>query len=205
MLRIMSMSYNEAKECAGCSLRDEKQVSTYILSFQIAEQLLKQHQGGWNISSKEIILKLEGFANPVIIDVSSGTVTYGTIAMPFYNRYSPEKGVKVLVDEVCADLAIPCRQDSNNSEFLFNAFVKLVEIFHARCDLRIGPSKTEGEWEIRLSQDGPFGWIGEDNIAENRFGEKMDISQWKKLRPEKAATYIFGFNRFCKHFQCPMK
>lgn len=205
MLRIMSMSYNEARECAGCSLRDEKQVSTYILSFQIAGQLLKQHQGDWNITSKEIILKLEGFSNTVIIDVSSGTMTYGTVAMPFYNRYSPEKGVKVLVDEVCADLAIPCRQDSNNSKFLFSALVKLVEIFHARCDLRIGPSKTEGEWEIQLSQDGPFGWIGEDNIAENRFGEKMDISQWQNLRPEKLATYIFGFNRFCKHFQCPMK
>lgn len=205
MLRIMSMSYNEARECAGSSLRDEKQVSTYILSFQIAGELLKQNQGDWDITSKEIILKLEGFANPVIIDVSSGTLTFGTVAMPFYNRYSPEKGVKVLVDEVCSDLAIPCKQDSNNSAFLFNAFVKLVEIFHARCNLRIGPSKTEGEWEIQLSQDGPFAWIGEDNIAENRFGEKMDISQWKNLRPEKVATYIFGFNRFCKHFQCPMK
>ncbi len=205
MLRIMSMSYNEARECAGCSLRDEKQVSTYILSFQIAGELLKQNQGDWDITSKEIILKLEGFADPVVIDVSSGTITYGTVAMPFYNRYSPEKGVKVLVDEVCSDLSISCGQDSNNSEFLFNAFVKLVEIFHARCDLRIGPSKTKGEWEMSLSQDGPFAWIGEDNIAENRFGEKMDISQWKNLRPEKVATYIFGFNRFCKHFQCPMK
>ncbi|KUO60399.1 MAG: hypothetical protein APF84_17020 [Gracilibacter sp. BRH_c7a] len=207
MLRIMSMSYNEARECSGCSLRDEKQVSTHILSFQIAGHLLKQHQGSWNITEKELILKLKGFTNPVAIDIMSGTITYGTVTMPFYSRYSPEKGVKVLVDEICEDLAIPCRDDSdsNNSNFLFNAFVKLVEIFHARCDLRIIPSKTEGEWEIRLSQDGPSGWIGEDNIAENRFGEKIDISQWKNIRPEKLATYIFGFNRFCKHFQCPMK
>ena len=205
MLRIMSMSYNEARECAGCILRDEKEISIYILSFQIAGQLLNQHQGDWKINDNEIVLTLEGLNNPITVDVSSGSLTYGTVAMRFYHRYSAEKGVKALVEEICSDLAIPYKKEANNTEFLFNAFVKLVEIFHARCGLRIEHGKTEGEWEIRLSQDGPYGWIGEDNIAENRFGQKIDISEWAKLRPEKAATYIFGFNRFCNHFECPMK
>ena len=205
MLRIMSMSYNEARECSGSTFRDEKQISTYILAFQIAGQILRQYQGRWDIKRDEIVLDLEGLEKPVIIDIGQGTLAYGSVTMPYYSRYSPEKGVEVLVDEVCSDLAIPCKKESFKSEFLFNTLVKLVEIFHARCDLHIIPGKSEGDWEIRLSQDGPYGWIGEDGIAENRFGEKIDISQWEHLRPEKAATYIFGFNRFCSNFQCPMK
>ena len=205
MLRIMSMSYNEARECSGCSLRDEKQVSTYILSYQIAGQLLNKYQGEWKLTEKEIVLNLRGLDNPIIIDTTSGALSYGSVVMRFLQRYSPKLGVKALVNEICSDMGIPSVDEKNNTEFLFNIFVKLIEIFHARCDLRILPGKAKGEWEILLSQDSLFGWIGEDNIAENRFGEKIDISQWQNLRPEKAATRIFGFNRFCNHFQCPMK
>ena len=205
MLRIMSMTFNEARECAGCTLRDEKKISTYILAFQIAGQFISQHQGRWDITGNEIVLDLEGLEKPVVIDINHGTLAYGSVTMPFYSRYSPAKGVKVLVDEICSDLAIPCRNESSKPERLFNILVKLVEIFHARCDLHIIPGKSKGDWEIRLSQDGPYGWVGEDGIAENRFGEKIDINQWEHLRPEKAATYIFGFNRFCSNFQCPMK
>jgi hypothetical protein len=189
----------------GCGVREEKQVSTYILSFQIADQLLKSYKGNWEISKNEIVLNLENLDVPLAIEFTSGTIHYGTLTTRFYHRYTPEKGVAGLVGELCSDLAIPTREADQNSEFLFKVFVKLVEIFHARCDLRIIPGKEKGEWEIRLNQEGPSGWISEDNIAENRFGEKMDITQWENLRPEKVATYIFGFNRFCKNFQCPMK
>lgn len=205
MMRIASLTYNEAKDCMGCGYRDEKQISTYILSFQIAEQLLKRFQGQWKITGDEIVLSLENLSHPLSIDLSSGTIQYGTLRTRFFHRYAPIKGVSGLVDELCSDLVLPMGEPKNNTEFLFKVFVKLVEIFHARCDLRIAPGKTDGEWEIRLNQNGPSGWVGEDRIAENRFGEKIDISQWENLRTEKAATYIFGFNRFCKNFQCPMK
>jgi hypothetical protein len=200
------LTYNENRECLGCGLRDEKQIATYILSFQIANQLLKRFDGEWNITSNEIVLKLNNAENPITVEFTSGTINYKTLSTKFYPRYSAEEGVNGLVDGLCTDLALPTIAKAHkNSDFLFNLFVKLVEIFHARCDLRIAPGKTQGEWEIRLSEDGPFGWIGEDQIAENRFGEKMDIAQWENLRPEKVATYVFGFNRFCKNFQCPMK
>lgn len=205
MMRIASLTYNEARECTGCGIREEKQVSTYILSFQIADQLFNTFGGKWDITTNEIVLHLDTLSYPLTIDLYSGTINYGTVTARFYNRYSAQKGVAGLVKELCTDLGIQLKESNRNNEFLFEVFVKLVEIFHARCDLRIIPGKAEGEWEIRLNGQGPSGWIGEDQIAENRFGEKVDISQWENLRPEKAATYIFGFNRFCKNFQCPMK
>lgn len=205
MMRIASLTYNEARDCMGCDCRDEKQISTYILSFQIAEQLLKRFQGQWKITDNEIVLSLANIGQPLSIDLSSGTIHYGTLMTRFHHRYNPIEGVTGLVDGLCSDFNLPMDEPENNTEFLFKVFVKLVEIFHAHCDLRITPGKDEGEWEIRLNQDGPSGWLGEDRIAENRFGEKIDITKWESLRIEKAATYIFGFNRFCKNFQCPMK
>jgi hypothetical protein len=204
MMRIASLTYNEAKDCLGSGLRDEKQISTYILSFQIADQLLRKFEGSWNLTKNEIILDLHA-GNPIMIDLVSGTITYGTVTTFFYNRYQAEKGVEGLVEALCAEMDIQADKSTEKVDYLFKLFVKLVEIFHARCDLRIIPGKITGEWEISLSEQGPVGWISEDYIAENRFGEKIDISQWENLRPEKAATYIFGFNRFCKNFQCPMK
>jgi len=205
MMRIASLTYNENRECMGCGIRDEKQVSTYILSFQIADQLLRRFDGKWEITEKDIILDLENLNDPIAIEFTSGSINFGTVTTRFYHRYSPEKGVSGLVEELCSDLAIPVEKSDKNREFLFNVFVKLVEVFHARCDLRIAQGKSGEEWEIRLSEEGPFGWVSKDNVATNRFGEKIDISQWKSLRPEKVATYIFGFNRFCKNFQCPIK
>lgn len=205
MMRLATLTYNEAKDCMGSGCRDEKQISTYILSFEIAEQFLKRFAGQWKITGSEIVLYLEDLSHPLAVDFSSGTIHYGTLMTRFFQRYQPQKGVSGLVKELCSDLAIPMREEKNNTDFLFKVFVKLIEIFHARCDLRIIPGKNEGEWQISLNQNGPIGWISDDRIAENRFGEKIDISKWENLRPEKAATYVFGFNRFCKNFQCPMK
>jgi hypothetical protein len=205
MMRIASLTYNEARECMGSAVRDEKQISTYILSFEIAEQLLKRFQGKWKITDNEIVLDLKDLRHPLSIDLSSGTINYGTLMTRFFHRYTPEKGVSGLAQELCSDLAIPIVEPKNKTDFLFGVFVKLVEIFHARCDLRLIEGKTDGEWTIRLNENGFFGLIGADKIAVNRFGERIDITQWENLRPEKVATYIFGFNRFCKNFQCPMK
>lgn len=207
MMRIASLTYDKARECQGCRARDEREISTYILSFQIAEQMLKRFGGEWNISSHEIYLDLKDTDYPFIINFDSGTLHYGSLMASYYHRYSPEKGISALIEDICSDLSIPSRQPDNDVDYMFKIFVKLIEIFHARCDLKILPRKTNGEkeWEICLTKDGPSGWVSEDGMAENRFGEKADIYTWKDLRPEKAATYLFGFNRFCKNFQCPMK
>ena len=205
MMRIASLTYNEARDCTGSGYRDEKQISTYILSFEIAEQLLKSFGGQWKITNNELVLNLQDLSHPLTIDFSSGIIHYGSLMTRFYHRYSPAKGVSTLVQELCADLAIPLEGPKQTLDFVFKVLVKLVEIFHARCDLRIKPGKTEGEWEISLSQDELFGWIGHNKIAVNRLGEKVDLSEWENLRIEKAATYLFGFNRFCKNFECPMK
>ena len=205
MMRISTLTYDENRECSGCTPRDEKQISTYILAFQIAEHFLAQKQGGWSITENEIILRLENLEYPLIIDNAAGTLNYGTLTTSFYNRYSAKKGIKVLVKEICEDFAIVCGQDTLELDYLFKVLVKMVEIYHANCNLRILPGKSSGEWVIGINSDGPVGWIGEDMIAENRFGEKIDISQWKDVKTEKAATYIFGFNRFCKDFECPLK
>lgn len=207
-MRIASLTYNEARDCTGSGYRDEKQISTYILSFEIAEQLLESYGGQWKITHNELVLNLQGLSYPLTIDFSSEIINYGSLMTRFYHRYSPVKGVRALVQELCTDLAIPFegqKVKSEKSDFVFKVLVKLVEIFHARCDLQIKPGKTEGEWEISLSQGELFGWVGRNMIAVNRLGEKLDISEWENLRAEKAATYLFGFNRFCKNFECPMR
>jgi len=204
-MRIASLNYEEDRECRGSSVRDEKQISTYILSFQVAEKLLRIHQGSWKITGNQIVLQLKDLEQDLVIDIESGKISYGTVTIPFANRYSAAQGVMSLVQELCSDLNIPPKEAVNDLDFLFKVFVKLVEVFHARCDLRILPGNADGEWEIRLGEEGPSGWLSADNIAENRFGEKMDISVWENLRAEKVATYLFGFNRFCKNFQCPMR
>ncbi|HHV64394.1 MAG TPA: hypothetical protein GXX46_04915 [Peptococcaceae bacterium] len=205
MMRIASVVYNEAKDCQGRAVKDEKQISTYILAFEIAEKLLQRYSGQWKIAGNEIVLNLQGLDHPLKIDNINGTINYGTLTTYYYHRYDARKGVSGLVQELCLDLALPFADGNYSTDFLFKVFVKLVEIFHARCDLRILPGSQNGEWEIRLNQTGPSGWINDQNVIENRFGEKMEISAWEGLRPEKVATYIFGFNRFCKNFQCPMK
>lgn len=206
MMRISSIAYNEDKDCdcTGCAFRDEKQISTYILSFQIAETLLNRLQGNWHIYRDQIILTFAELDNQLTIDHSSGIINYGSLSTTFYHRYNPVKGISVLVEDICSDLAIPFQEKVQENVFLFSLFVKLVEIFHARCNLQIKTGNTEGKWELRLS-DGASGWINREGIAENRFGEKFDTAQWQKLRIEKAALYLFGFNSFCKNFQCPMK
>ncbi|AFV03660.1 MULTISPECIES: hypothetical protein [unclassified Dehalobacter] len=205
MMRISSIAYNQDRDCIGCAIRDEKQISTYILSFQIADQLLSRYQGKWGISGNAITLLFTDLDHPLTIDYDSGIINYGSLTTAFYHRYNPAKGLTVLVEDICSDLAIPQSEPIEYEEYFFRLFVKLVEIFHARCNVQILPGKNEGKWEIRLGEGEASGWIGKDGIAENRFGEKIDIKQWQSLRIEKAALYVFGFNSFCKNFQCPIK
>lgn len=205
MMRMVAITYNEDRDCTGCSYRQEKQISTYILAFEIAENLIKRYGGQWKIAMNDIILSSNALSYPLIISFNSGTIRYGILMSRYYHRYDSRKGVATLVRELCSDLTLPDAEEKYEVDFLFKVFVKLVEIFHGSCDLHIVRSNVEGDWEIRLNEDGPYGWISADYIAENRFGEKIDITQWKNMRTEKAATNIFGFNRFCTNFECPVK
>ncbi|MFA6808295.1 MAG: hypothetical protein WCR27_04815 [Eubacteriales bacterium] len=208
MMRIATLTYDKAKECNGPAMRDDQEISTYILSYQIAEQLLKHFAGEWSLVGKEIVLKLKDLEYAVIINGETGTVHYGSLMTRYYSRYNVSEGVSGLVKDICSDFALPLGKPNVEIDYLFRVFVKLIGIFHARCDIQILPkisSNNIREWELQLSKDGPCGWIDEDGLAENRFGQKIDIYQWENLRTEKVATYLFGFNRFCSNFQCPMK
>ena len=134
-------------------------------------------------------------------------MTYGTITTQLTQRYSPEKGTRLLAEEICQNLGLSVSDQLTESDYLFTLFVKLVEIFHARCGLQIYTVESqngEDRWEIALCDEGSKGWLGRHGLAYNRFGEQIDIKEWSILRPEKIATYVFGFNRFCGHYPSPL-
>lgn len=207
-MRLALATYNPVKECKNCSMRDENLVSAHILSFQTAAQLLQRFGGSWNTDGEGIELHLAGIENSLQFDLATGTVRNGTVMTQLGPRYTPDKGILALTDELCADLALPKTEGGVPLDPVFTLFLKLVEIFHARCGLRIirvDSANGLGTWELRLEADGLSGWIGSDGYAHNRFGESIDLNIWQNLRPEKAATYIFGFNQFCRHYPNPLQ
>lgn len=207
-MRLTLQAYNPVKECQGCTLRDENKVAAYILSFQLAELLLKGFTGTWQLTSGELKLRLAGVEQPLCFELNTGTLGYGTLRTSIVARYSVEKGLVTLVKEISQDFGLPSSEEKGFNDSLFGLFVKLVEIFHARCGLNILPVEKDSQlvgWELSLSDEGQRGWINTEGIAENRFGEKVDIREWYTLRPEKMATYVFGFNKFCRNFPSPVK
>lgn len=210
-MRLTLPTYNPLKECQGCSLRDETKVSAQILSFQLADQLLRRYSGTWKLTRGELHIHLKGLDFPLSFELGTGALAYGSLRTQVIARYTPDLGVAHLAGELVQDLALPSPSFSENHGFqdpLFALFVKLIEIFHARCGLDIVPVEKDKEtvgWEIFLCEDGPRGWISTEGIAENRFGERADIKEWFNLRPEKLATYVFGFNKFCKNYPSPFR
>ena len=207
-MRLTLPSYNPTKECQGCTLRDENKVAAHILSFQLAELLLKRFSGTWQLTNGELKLRLTGVEQPLCFELNTGTLGYGTLRASIGARYSVEKGIAALADEISQDFVFPSTVDKGYKDSLFGLFVKLVEIFHARCGLNILPVEKDNQllgWELSLCEEGPRGWINTEGIAENRFGERADIKEWYTLRPEKMATYVFGFNRFCRNYPSPFK
>lgn len=207
-MRLTLPSYNPVKECQGCTLRDENKVAAHILSFQLAEHLLKRFSGTWQLADGEIKLRLAGVEQPLRFELNTGTLGYGTLRTSITARYSVEKGITALIDEISQDLMLPFSENKGHVDPLFSLFVKLVEIFHARCGLNILPVEKDHHlqgWELALCEEGPRGWISTEGIAENRFGERADIKEWYTLRPEKMAAYVFGFNKFCGNYPSPFK
>jgi len=206
-MRLALPTYNPVKECKSCTTRDESAIAARILSFQLADRLLRGLPGQWRIGENELILQPLVANRQIKLDLTTGTVHYGSVATQVVPRYSPHKGIGSLTDEVWSDLALPAASPNEEIDQVFTLFLKLTEIFHARCGLTILPYDSRNgreTWEIRLGDSGLQGWVRRDLTAQNRFGEVVDLRQWAGLRPEKMATYLFGFNRFCKNYPSPV-
>lgn len=197
-------------ECHSCRDYDEYQVGSYILCYQVANSLLSDYSGSWKIGESGITLSCKGLDAPLYFEFGSGTLSYKSLAFPLYPHYSCYQGIKGLRGEICRNLDLEMQLEGRTGppDLLFNLFVKLIEIFHVRCGLQIREnSEPNGpkSWEIRLRKEGMEGWVGADGVARNRFGETVKIAQWLNLRPEKMATYLFGFNRYCLYYPSPLK
>lgn len=206
-MRLLLSDYNPVKECQGTTPLDETKVAIQILSFQLAEQLLRSYSGRWELTEGKLRLQLHGLNAPLQFNLHSGTLVYGGFKTQIMVRYTPEKSLNQLTSEIIRDLALPVNENLDFSDPIFSLFVKLIEIFHARCGLIIMPIVKENQtagWELLLGKKGPRGFISLEGIAENRFGERVDLKEWLTLRPEKLAATVFGFNKFCKNYPSPI-
>lgn len=207
-MRVILTAENLNKDCQGCKLQDENKVAAHILSFQLAEKFLKRFSGTWKIQANELRVNLQGLEKPLIFELNSGILAFGTLRTSITSRYSAQKGLLRLSEEIVSDLCFSLSEYHNYRDPLFELFVKLIEIFYARCGLNILSVEKNNKlvgWELYLCEAGPSGWIGTDGIVENRFGERVDLKSWSALRPEKIAAYVFGFNRFCQKYPSPFK
>ncbi|NMA69959.1 MAG: hypothetical protein GX958_11150 [Desulfitobacterium sp.] len=206
-MRLTVPSYNPAKQCEGCRNVDETKVAAQILSYQLAHMLLKSYGGTWEIKKDELLLQLDGVEAPLLFELNCGTLRHKTLRASIVSRYSVEKGISSLTKEIIHDFALPQKKDGEFVDPLFRLFVKLIEIFHARCGLKIAQVENkEGTlaWELVLADQKLKGWISSEGIAENRFGQSVNIHQWDHLRPEKRAAYVFGFYCFCDNYPSPI-
>ncbi|WP_041219406.1 hypothetical protein [Desulfitobacterium dichloroeliminans] len=203
----LALEVNPVKECQSCARRDEREVSSQILSYQIAHQLLSRVPGHIQVDGNFLILNLEGH-DPLYFDLSLGSVRVRNLNIPFEQRYNREKAVDELVRKIMQEAQINPSYGTYTIDPITTLIVKLIEIYHARCCLHIASVHVQDAnsiWEIKLHEDGPSGWIQSNGILRNSFGEEMSIQNWEHLRPEKLAMYVFGFYRFCSHFPSPTK
>lgn len=206
-MRLMLPMDNPSKECQKCREHDEAKVSAQILSFQLADHLLRRYSGTWEIGQGDLQIHLQGVDFPLRFELDTGVLEYGTVRTQILVHYTTDKGLARLAEELIENVALPCTEEKEFQDPMFRVFVKLIEIFHARCGLTIKSVQKDGEtagWEIFLCEDGPRGWISSEGIAENHLGERVDIKTWFNLRPEKLAGYVFGFNSFCKNYSSPV-
>ena len=211
-MRFTLTSYNPVKQCQGCSQHDENKVSAQILSYQLAYNLLTRYGGTWQVKKDEIFLELENVDHPIYFELNSGTLRYKTLRASIVSRYSVESGLNRLAEDMVKDLGLPSSHKEAQDP-LFALFVKLIEIFHARCGLKITQcekGKCEkgnsiAGWELTLGDENLYGWISSKGVVENRFGEQYNLKEWFSLRSEKMATYVFGFLKFCENYPSPIK
>lgn len=205
-MRLALPSFNPVRDCRGCKVREESEVSAHILSYQIAHQLLKGKPGKIQVDGNRLILELDTH-EPLDFDLRSGSLNSRNLSIPLEQRYQLNKSIDELAQQIKEELQISPIEGDYKINPIHTLLVKLVEIFHARCGLCLQSVQGEDDntvWEIRLCENGPSGWIQSNGVVRNRFGEEMELAQWIHLRPEKLAAYVFGFNRFCRHYPSPV-
>ena len=206
-MRLALSTFNPAKECQSCKDREELEVSSHILSYQIAHQLLMSVSGQIHVDGNRLILDLDSH-EPLHFDLRSGSLSTRSLSIPLVQRYQQDNRIDELTRQIKEELQIDSAKEGHQIDPIHTLLVKLVEIFHARCGLHIQSVQTQGDktlWEIQLCEGGPSGWIQSDGVIRNRFGEEANLKDWSQLRPEKFAAYVFGFNRFCRHYSSPVK
>lgn len=187
--------------------QEEKEVSAHILAYQIANELIKNHSGSMNMDQNSLVINLDSLEGPLTINLRSCSLDYQAINIPLQQYYASGKRLAQMVSEIQDNLSLPKGNAISNYD-IYGLLTKLIEIYHARCGLRIiTMDNSEGKttWELRLSEQGPSGWIYSDGTAKNRYGEILELKDWKHLRPEKMAAYVFGFNRYCSNYPSPLK
>jgi hypothetical protein len=206
VMRLALPTFNVQKDCQSCEVREEREVSAHILSYQIAHQLLTSIPGQIQVDGNRLILELDS-QDSLHFDLRSGCLSTRSLSIPLEKRYQITKRLDELTQQIKEELQINKDVEGYEVNPLYTLVVKLIEIFHARCGLRIHSVQTHGEktlWEIRLGENGPSGWIQSDGVIRNRFGNEINLKDWGQLRPEKLAAYVFGFNRFCRHYSSPV-
>ena len=205
-LRV-ALVVNPVKECQSCTQRDEREVSAHILSYQIAHQLLASVPGQIQVDGSRLILNLQAH-DPLHFDLRSGSLYAKNLNIPLEQRYHTNKRLDELARQIKEEVQLSSLETEHRIDPLITLLVKLIEIYHARCGLHVSSAQSEEDkvtWEIKLHEEGPTGWIQSDGVLRNRFGEEMNLLDWAHLRPEKLAMYVFGFNRFCRHFPSPVE
>lgn len=206
-MRLALATYNPVKECQSCTIREEKEVSAHILAYQVAHQLFNSYSGSLNMDYNTLIVQLDFSEAPLTIDLHAGHLNYKSLSIPLQQHYESGRSLSEIVKEIQDYLALPEVSPTPDREY-YTLLTKLIEIFHARCGLHFRTIETTEEkttWEFSLCEQGPQGWISSDGIVSNRFGEVLNLRDWKHLRPEKLAAYVFGFSRFCRHFPSPIR
>lgn len=202
----LALDVNPVRECR-CKHRDEQEVSAHILSYQIAYQLLTSVPGQIQVDGDRLIVNLQAH-DPLHIDLRSADLSVKNRQIPLARHYQELKRLDALAKRIKEEIELTGLDGNHEVDHLTTLLVKLIEIYHARCGLYIASVQTQGDktiWEIKLHEDGPSGWIQSDGILRNRFGEELNLADWIHLRPEKLAMYVFGFNRFCRHYPSPLK
>lgn len=205
-MRLAPSVLNPVKDCQ-CSLqRDENEVSAHILAYQIAYHLLSSIPGQIQMDGCHLTLNLEDY-EPLHFDLQSGYLYGQNLKIPFTEGYKDQKKLDEIVKAIKEELKITISGQAREVDPITTLLIKLIEIYHARCGLKIYTRKNEDgqtRWEKNLHDGGPSGWVEKDGTIRNRLGEVVRLEQWSHLRPEKRAAYVFGFYRFCRHFPSPL-
>ncbi|NMA68545.1 MAG: hypothetical protein GX958_03905, partial [Desulfitobacterium sp.] len=158
-MRVALSVLNPVKDCQCSVMRDENEVSAHILAYQIAYHLLSSISGHIQIDDSRLTLNLEEYGS-LHFDFQSGFLYGQKLKIPFSESYLEEKGLNELIKGIKEELRITSVDKLHEVDPITTLLVKLIEIYHARCGLKIYTRENEdGQpiWEINLHDGGPSG------------------------------------------------